>query len=84
MRQLLEQAATQYGVVVVDAAPIITCGDTASLARWCDGVVIVVKAGITRTAAAKEAIARLENAGATVVGAVLNNVDPIFLNRHLP
>jgi Mrp family chromosome partitioning ATPase len=53
---------------------------------FCDGVVLVARAGITRGDALVRARQQLERAGTTVLGVVLNQVRnpvPLFLRRYL-
>lgn len=71
MRQLLDEAAGHFDMVVVDGPPILGLADAPILATLCRGTLMVVESGKTRTRAASEALNRLRAAGANVVGCVL-------------
>jgi Mrp family chromosome partitioning ATPase len=68
----LEAQATIYDYVVLDAPPLLEFADAVLLGRLSDGVVIVVQAEVTEKEALARAREQLENAGAPVLGAVLN------------
>lgn len=74
MKSFLEKAAAQYDTVLVDAPPVIAVTDAAVLAPLMDGVVLVVKSGVTRIDMIKDAKAQLEKANARIIGVVLNEV----------
>ena len=72
----------QFDFTLLDAPPITLSPESASLARWTDGVLLVVQAGKTRWEVVQQAKARLEQGGAKVLGVVLNRrkfVIPDFL-----
>ena len=73
MRGLLNELAEQYDLVVLDSPSVLSVADTAILAALVDGVVFVVRAGMTDREAALEALQRLATSGANVLGAVLND-----------
>jgi capsular exopolysaccharide synthesis family protein len=68
---LLAEAVAQFDMVVIDSPPILGLADTPLLASRAAGTLMVIEAGKTRTRAASEALGRLRQSGATVVGAVL-------------
>ncbi len=45
------------------------------LSAMVDGVILVIKSGVARVDATREAKGKLENVGAKIVGAVLNKVN---------
>jgi len=71
LKAVLAEAASLYDVVVVDSPPILGLADTPLLSASANGVMMVVESGKTRTRAAAEALRRLQQAGAPMVGAVL-------------
>ncbi|MCW3797077.1 polysaccharide biosynthesis tyrosine autokinase [Sphingomonas sp. BN140010] len=68
---ILEEAAQQFDVVVVDGPPILGLADAPLLSASVHGVLFVVESGKTRTRAAVESLNRVEASGAHVLGAVL-------------
>lgn len=69
---ILAALKEEYRVVVLDAAPVIECSATARLAAASDGAVLVVEAERQRWEVAQRATDLLTDAGARIVGAVLN------------
>ncbi|MGC4113846.1 MAG: CpsD/CapB family tyrosine-protein kinase [Myxococcales bacterium] len=73
MRLLLEQVRTHWDEIYLDASPVLPVADGALLAGLGDGVVLVVKAGVTSRMLVSRAIETLS--GARLLGCVLNGVD---------
>lgn len=76
MVRLLEDLADQVDVVLLDSPPVLPVTDATVLARLVDGVVLVLQAGRTRRVAAQQAVERLQQVGATLLGTVLNGIPP--------
>ncbi len=74
-RELLEALASEFDNVVVDAPPVLMVSDARALARLADGVVLVVRAGVTDPSDAIEAKQWLWEEGAHLLGVVLNAWD---------
>ena len=72
---LLEAAKEKYDWVILDSPPINAVTDAVVLATLVDGVVLVVKAGVTPKGLAAQALRSLRDVNAKVFGAVLNAVD---------
>lgn len=72
MSALIEQLRGDYGYVVFDSSPVLPVVDAVVLARYCDGVVIVVDARRTRRRDARRATQTLRAAGAPILGFVYN------------
>lgn len=68
---LLTVAMEKFDQVIVDGPPIMGLADAAILGNVCVGTVLVVEAGETRIAIARNALKRLLSARARVVGALL-------------
>ncbi len=64
-----------FEYVVIDSPPILSVADPVILSTKVDGVVLVVLAAKTAREAVKKAKASLQNVGATILGAMINNVD---------
>jgi polysaccharide biosynthesis transport protein len=95
MDRLLEEAAQHYDYVIVDASPISSNADAATLSQSADGIILVVKPNSTGKNAALQAISDLQKSGATLLGVVINEtvlpvekelavITPIDEHQHLP
>jgi capsular exopolysaccharide synthesis family protein len=74
MDQLLRRLTELADVVLFDSPPVLAVADATVLSKRVDGLVLVAEAGQTRLAAARQAIINLQQAGANVLGGVLNRV----------
>lgn len=84
--RILQRLLCQFSIVIVDTAPVLTDTAAAAIASQCDGTILVVHAEHTRREVAQDAQARLQQAGANILGAVLNQRQfpiPEFLYRRL-
>jgi capsular exopolysaccharide synthesis family protein len=72
MRRRLAELRELADVVVIDSPPTLPVSDPALLAGQADGTLLVVNAQRTRGQQAAQAVATLQQAGATLMGAVLN------------
>jgi Mrp family chromosome partitioning ATPase len=75
MQALLEHLEGEYDAVTFDAPPLNVVTDAAVLGARTDGVVLVVRAGVTDRAAVRYAFEQLSAVRARVLGCVLNDVD---------
>jgi capsular exopolysaccharide synthesis family protein len=72
LKKLMEYASRLYDWIVVDSSPVIPTSDGTVLARFCDSVLLVVKAASTSFDAGQ--IAKAELKDHHVLGVVLNRV----------
>jgi capsular exopolysaccharide synthesis family protein len=72
---LIASAKERYDFVLFDSPPLMAVTDAAILASRVDGVVLVIKSDATPRELLRQAMARLADVKATVVGGVLNMVD---------
>jgi tyrosine-protein kinase Etk/Wzc len=75
MREVLAELQTRFDLVVLDTPPVLLAPEASVLAAGSDGVVLVVRAGVTQRAAAQDAAQQLRTVGANLVGSVLNDPD---------
>jgi polysaccharide biosynthesis transport protein len=68
---LLEQLGGMFDHIVVDAPPVLGLADAPLLAAICEGTVMIIQAGAIRRPAAQNAVARLNAAGAFIMGGIL-------------
>ncbi|NLE61779.1 MAG: CpsD/CapB family tyrosine-protein kinase [Planctomycetes bacterium] len=71
--QLIDRLREEYDHILLDAPAVNGDETTAELGSLVDGVLLVIRAGVTRREAVVEARFRLDRAGGRVVGAVLND-----------
>ena len=76
MATLIEQLKEESDVVLFDSAPVLALTDASVLAAQSDGTLLVVEAGKTQPALAKEAAERLRRLGVHIVGVTLNRLQP--------
>jgi capsular exopolysaccharide synthesis family protein len=75
MRKTLQSLGEGYDLILMDTPPLLAASDAAVLSTLSDGVVLVVRAGLTESEAGQIAMQQLGTVGARVVGAVLNDPD---------
>lgn len=73
--KLLDLLRQKYDVIILDCTPLLAVTDATVLATRVDGVIFVIKAGATSRKIIKRGVRQLEDVKATIVGAVLNQVD---------
>jgi succinoglycan biosynthesis transport protein ExoP len=74
LAQILEEAATEYDLVIVDAPPALGFPEPLQMATAVDGVVLLALAGQTDRKALSSVVSTLQRLRANVVGVVLNEV----------
>lgn len=75
MANVLKALSAEFDLVVLDTPPLTAAADAAILGKSADGVLVVVRAGQTERGAAQHAVGQLNNVGARILGAVLNDPD---------
>lgn len=80
---LLAQLRGQADFVLIDTPPLAAFPDARTVARLCDGVIMVLRAGQTTKRDAIEARTQLEIDGTPVIGTILNDAPkPERLDRY--
>jgi protein-tyrosine kinase len=72
LKTLLDRVGPAFDWVIIDSPPCLPVADAGIIAHWCDGVILVVKAGSTPSAVIMKS--RQELKQRNVVGVVLNAV----------
>jgi capsular exopolysaccharide synthesis family protein len=78
MGQILEKVKEESDLILIDTPPALVVTDASVLAPQVDGVLLVIRPGVTKLAAAKQTVEQLHRVGANILGVVLNNLE---LNR---
>jgi Mrp family chromosome partitioning ATPase len=74
MRRLFENLIQEADMVIFDTPPMLAVTDATVLAMMADGVLVITDAEKTRRGAIQETVDNLRQAGANILGAVLNRV----------
>jgi capsular exopolysaccharide synthesis family protein len=69
---MLSELRSRFDLIVVDSAPLVPFTEGAQLSQRVDGVVLVIRSAATRQASAQRVLGLLDDAGANVLGSVLN------------
>jgi tyrosine-protein kinase Etk/Wzc len=81
-RQLLEGYGAQFDLVVVDTPPMLAVTDASIVANLAGMTVMVVRSGRHSSHEMTASLNKLERAGARVIGAVFNAVNPRRNGRY--
>jgi succinoglycan biosynthesis transport protein ExoP len=74
MRRVIDTLRTRFDRIVVDTPPIAPLADVRILSPMADGIVLVVRAGVTPRPAIERALAGFDRQ--RVLGIVLNDAEP--------
>jgi capsular exopolysaccharide synthesis family protein len=72
---LVDSVESQFDLIVIDTPPLNILSDAAAIASTVDGVMVVVRAGLTDREALDLTLDRLKRADAHVMGIVMNDVE---------
>ena len=72
IRDRIQQARSEFDFVLVDSAPLSVYTDALTLARASEGVVLVLRANVSRREAAQQAVNDARAANINLLGVVLN------------
>ncbi|MBE0699346.1 MAG: polysaccharide biosynthesis tyrosine autokinase [Anaerolineaceae bacterium] len=72
LTKVLDELSQQADLVLIDCPPILSVVDAMILAAKVDGVLLVLRAGVTSRRVAREVTENLRQVGANLVGVVLN------------
>ena len=84
MRALLAEAGEHYDIVIVDTAPVLAFADANLLAENAHAALLVVQADRCTVGTLGKAVDRLKSAGAALIGCIVTEVRPEFLERTRP
>jgi polysaccharide biosynthesis transport protein len=73
LRQLLQRLRREFDTILVDTPPILGVADARVISQMADGVVLVLRSGLTDKDRALEALDQLRADGTIVLGTVLND-----------
>ncbi len=80
MQRLLEYLSTRFSVIILESSPVLENVDAELLAQHSQGAVMVVRANDCKAPVIRKARDRLQLTGVAVIGAVVNQVDMLYLD----
>jgi capsular exopolysaccharide synthesis family protein len=86
MATLLEEARSRFDLVVIDTPPLNAITDAAPVAAMVDGIVLVVRGGVTDREALELTLSRLARVNGCVLGVVFNDarLPEAYVGRSRP
>lgn len=78
--ELMKMLREEYDYVIIDTPPLGSVIDSAIVAKYCDGVILVIEAKATSYKFALKVKKQLEQGNSRLLGAVLNKVE--MNNKH--
>ena len=79
--RLLDRLALEFDAVLIDTPPMLHMADARILAAQADGVILVLRAGLTSRDQASSACDLFENDQVPLVGTILNDFNPVREGR---
>lgn len=79
---LLREARGLYQHVLIDAPPMLGISDALVMLPQVDGVLFVVRYGVTHSLAAKQAVLRIRESATPCLGCILNGVNFNSISNH--
>ena len=79
--RLLDRLALEFDAVLIDTPPMLHMADARILAAQSDGVILVLRAGLTSRDQAANACDLFENDQVPLVGTILNDFNPVREGR---
>ena len=74
MQNVLQRAKEEYDYVLIDTPPVMPVTDALIVSRFVDGMILVIASAEVKVEMAREETNQLVNAGANILGVVLNKV----------
>lgn len=74
MKNVLQRAKEQYDYVLIDTPPVMPVADALIVGRFVDGMIFVIASAEVKVEMARDVKNQLVNAGANILGVVLNKV----------
>ncbi len=72
-RRLIAALKAQFDVILIDAPPVLSVADPGILSELVDGVLFVVRSGLTQRRTINEALTRLSRLKANILGCILTH-----------
>jgi succinoglycan biosynthesis transport protein ExoP len=82
MKRMLEFVRGRFDLVLLDSPPVLAVSDNLALASQVDGIVLVVRSGLTKRRSLLRAKAQLDRIRGHVIGVVVNGLSPRDTRRY--
>ncbi len=82
MAKLIAQGRRDYDMVIIDAPPLPVTADVLTLSKLADGIIFVSRPGVVEQESAELAQETLTNSRQTVLGMIINGVNPKEFDRY--
>lgn len=82
IKKFFDEIKFYFNTIIIDSAPVIAVSDALILSTETDGVVLVVRAGTTPREVVKRARNLILDAGAQILGVVLNDMEEVLPNYY--
>lgn len=76
MGNLIDELSEEADVVLFDTPPVLSVTDAAVLGNQTGGTLFVVEVGKTRRDTLAQAVSRIDNTNASILGVLLNRIKP--------
>jgi Mrp family chromosome partitioning ATPase len=83
MQELLNLLREEYSIILIDAPPVLKYVDSDVLSEHSNGVILVVRSRVDQLKDLTQTIKRIEESGGAILGAILTDVNPIFLSMKI-
>jgi non-specific protein-tyrosine kinase len=75
MNTIIEALKMEVDIILIDTPPTNAVTDAAVLGSVVDGILLVMRPGITKQAAARQCVEQLRRVNAKILGVILNNIE---------
>lgn len=79
---IMEEAADEYDLVIIDSPPLLGFAEPLEMACFADGVVVITRAGQTNRKVLSDALRKLTEVRANLLGVVLNGFTPTHASKY--
>ncbi|MEM7117141.1 MAG: polysaccharide biosynthesis tyrosine autokinase [Chloroflexota bacterium] len=76
MRMFLDSLAESYDFIIMDSPAVLTATDAAILSAFANATLMIARAGKTQKTYVDQALEKLQDVNANIIGFALNAVDP--------
>lgn len=82
MEELILKLREEFDYIIIDTPPILAVADAIVLSVYSDGIILVVRSGVTKKQNAKKALRLLRQSSTPIVGSILNGVKLVMSDYY--